>query len=928
MKCLMGITRWWFLAILSIPFLRVLPAFAASTKLRVACVGDSITYGYGVPQRRVHAWPEVLQRLLGSRYQVVNFGHSFATMLKKGNHPYWKTSTYEAATKFDPNIVIIMLGTNDTKLKNWTPYGSRFTANTEAMIRHFARLKAHPKIYICTPPPIIHSNYGITEAVLVQGPIPDIHKAARATHSSVIRLHADLMRWFTTHWSADDYQTDGVHPNATGQKLIAQFIFRSLHVPAEAAPNAGADSGRPDQRKFFLRNGDRVLFYGDSITEQRFYTTDVELYVRTRFPHLHVRFVNSGVGGDTVGGGWAGPINVRLKRDVFAFKPNVVTIMLGMNDGGYQAFNPVLFRRYKHGYEHIVRSLRNHLPGVKIVLIAPSPFDDVTVPPHFPGGYNAVLIRYGHFVKSLAAEYHLGYVNFNKPLVQVLRKAKKINLRLAKQIIPQRVHPDANGHLVMAEALLKAWNAPATVTAVHIIAGSHLSSQSANTTVSALSDDKGTVSWIQKDKALPMPIMDLHENWPHFPPIITPVGHPFGAFVRSLWMPPAPNWHYTNPVTAMVIELCGFYRNLDSETLRVTGLPALRYSLKIDGRSIALFSRRQLAAGINLARYDTPMMTQAYRVLRRLWLEAQTRFYIWRYIQLPLEKPLPSEAWVTSAIGGPFVEFPQGKSQRVAETRREVVASLYRNLFKKVAARAYAMAKPVPCKYSLSPYRTAKSSPAIVLYYQDKFNGGRLAPLNGRQPTVDDGHHVSWAAAAGWHADGSTTSAGNAYLPFTPVSGNIYTLSACLNPERGAATGWLAIGFVRDWNAGAGHPKSGVKAFFASSAIAAGPWVAIYPNRGAGGSAAGGGGGGATVAGPGSSGITRWATLNARQNISIMLDTTTRVWSYKVTDNGVVVTPTTSLPTNPTITGVALGNALITKGAVSNFKLTIAKAAP
>ena len=456
-------------------------------------------------------------------------------------------------------------------------------------------------------------------------------------------------------------------------------------------------------KPFYLKNGDCVVFYGDSITEQRFYTTDVEIYVRTRFPDLHVRFVNSGVGGDRVGGGWAGPINLRLRRDVYAFKPNVVTIMLGMNDGGYQAFNPRLFSTYCKGYEHIINALKRHLPGVRIVLIAPSPFDDVTSPPQFPGGYNAVLIRYGQFVKSLAVKYHLGYVNFNKPLVKVLQQAEKINPQLAQHIIPQRVHPAANGQLVMAEALLKAWNAPAIVTAVDINVRAKSVLQSVNTTVSALGEAKGTVSWIQKDKALPLPIMDLHENWPQFPPILAPVGPPFGAFSRSLWKPPTPNWKYTNPVTAMVMKLCGFYRNLDSETLRVKGLAALRYTLKINGHRVGVFSKQQLAAGINLARYDTPMMAQAYRVLRRIWRETQTRFYIWRFIQLPLGKYQASESWVTKAIGGPFVELPQGKSKHVAKARRTLFASLYKNLFKVVAARVYALAVPVSHTFELVP---------------------------------------------------------------------------------------------------------------------------------------------------------------------------------------------------------------------------------
>ena len=98
------------------------------------------------------------------------------------------------------------------------------------------------------------------------------------------------------------------------------------------------------QGDFYLKDGDRVVFYGDSITEQRLYTTYTETYVVTRFPQLNVSFVHSGVGGDRVTGGWAGPIDLRLKRDVFPYKPTVMTIMLGMNDGSYRAFDERIFQ--------------------------------------------------------------------------------------------------------------------------------------------------------------------------------------------------------------------------------------------------------------------------------------------------------------------------------------------------------------------------------------------------------------------------------------------------------------------------------------------------------------------------------------------------------------------------------------------------------
>src|SRR5687767_15790400 len=97
---------------------------------------------------------------------------------------------------------------------------------------------------------------------------------------------------------------------------------------------------------FALKDGDRVVFYGDSITDQRLYTTFTETYVVTRFPKLDVTFIHSGWGGDRVGGGGGGPIDVRLRRDVFAYKPTVMTIMLGMNDGSYKAFDEKIFDTY------------------------------------------------------------------------------------------------------------------------------------------------------------------------------------------------------------------------------------------------------------------------------------------------------------------------------------------------------------------------------------------------------------------------------------------------------------------------------------------------------------------------------------------------------------------------------------------------------
>jgi hypothetical protein len=205
---------------------------------------------------------------------------------------------------------------------------------------------------------------------------------------------------------------------------------------------------------------------------------------------------------------------------------------------------------YTTGYEHIIRALKRHLPGVRIVLLGTSPYDDVTQKIKFPGGYNAVLIRCNAFVQHLAAKNHLLYVDFNTPMVKVLKKAQEISPTLAKEIFPGRVHPSAAAQMMMAQAFLKAWGAPATVTNVSINAASGSVTHAVNTKISGLKSAGGSLAWTQLDGSLPMPIITLHENWPQFPS-------------WSYFLPPRPNPKYTNPVAALIHKLSGFTHELD-----------------------------------------------------------------------------------------------------------------------------------------------------------------------------------------------------------------------------------------------------------------------------------------------------------------------------------------------------------------------------
>ena len=180
-----------------------------------------------------------------------------------------------------------------------------------------------------------------------------------------------------------------------------------------------ASSTPAGENPFHLKKGDRVVFYGDSITDQRLYTTFVETFVVTRFPDLKVSFVHSGWGGDRVSGGAGGGIDLRLQRDVFAYKPTVMTVMLGMNDASYKPFDAETYHQYTNGYQHIVDSVKQNSPTTRMTLVQPSPFDDVTQPPKFEGGYNEVLVRYGDYVKNLASREHLDLADLNTAVVAV-----------------------------------------------------------------------------------------------------------------------------------------------------------------------------------------------------------------------------------------------------------------------------------------------------------------------------------------------------------------------------------------------------------------------------------------------------------------------------------------------------------------------------
>ena len=330
---------------------------------------------------------------------------------------------------------------------------------------------------------------------------------------------------------------------------------------------------------FALQPGDRVVFYGDSITEQRFYTNWVELYVATRFPQLHARFFVAGMGGDRVSGGGAGTADERLARDVFAHQPTAVTIMLGMNDGGYAPLTPAVEQTYVKGYEHLLQSIREHAPAARVTLIGPSPYDEVTrTKPLFAGGYNSALLRFGAIDQELATRFGGTFADANRPFIAALQRAVQQNALAAQMLVPDRVHPANPAHLLIAMALLRAWHAPALVSDTQLDAAAASSEGSRNVQVTELAAHAGGIRWASLEDALPVP-MD-----------------PGDAAVN-----------FANQVS-------GFTEEFNQERLLVRNLRPGSYLLSIDGDAVSSFSADELAKGVNLAQLRTPMRQQAYPV--------------------------------------------------------------------------------------------------------------------------------------------------------------------------------------------------------------------------------------------------------------------------------------------------------------------------
>ena len=199
-----------------------LRSFKAPRKdaVRVACIGNSITFGAGIRNRSRDSYPSVLARMLGDSYWVKNFGVSARTMLNKGDHPYMNEPAYKNALAFNPNIVVIKLGTNDSKSFNWK-YKADFMKDAQTMINAFKGLPSQPKIYLCYPSKAYLTGDGINDDIISKEIIPMIKKLAKKNDLSVIDLH-------TAMDGMPELFPDRIHPNEKGAQVMAKAVYQSI----------------------------------------------------------------------------------------------------------------------------------------------------------------------------------------------------------------------------------------------------------------------------------------------------------------------------------------------------------------------------------------------------------------------------------------------------------------------------------------------------------------------------------------------------------------------------------------------------------------------------------------------------------------------------------------------------------------------------
>ena len=358
-----------------------------------------------------------------------------------------------------------------------------------------------------------------------------------------------------------------------------------------------------------FKTGDRIVFVGNSITEQGYYESYIWLYYMLHFPNRRIVIFNRGIGGER-----AKDIYQRVDDDIVASDPTVICLTFGMNDSGYFEFlgssADSLARVHvseSHHYFELIEARLKHLSNVKKVMILGSPFDEtakIKGANNFPGKVQA-MEQIAAFQSAAAKENHWGLVDFLHPMTEIdLREQKKDSTFTLTG--NDRIHPGNSGHFVMAWLFLKAQGLDTQPVAdIAIDARGLRLDRAGNCHITNLTAAGGVgVRFDYLANSLPFPVDTVPRLW----------GNPHRQ--------------------SEAIGVMPFYSEFDREMLRVDGLAAGTYQLTVDHQPIARFTAAELAEGVNLARLtNTPEYEQAMSVLQlneeRMGLESKLRQYYW-----------------------------------------------------------------------------------------------------------------------------------------------------------------------------------------------------------------------------------------------------------------------------------------------------------
>lgn len=334
-----------------------------------------------------------------------------------------------------------------------------------------------------------------------------------------------------------------------------------------------APAARAGDNEFFFKAADRIVFLGDSITEQYQYSTYLELYLTTRFPNGKMSFINAGIGGDTAGGGAK-----RFAHHVLAEKPTAVTINFGMNDAGYGKFNPAANQNFVKKTAAMLELAKK--AGVRVALLSPNAVDG-RIQERFKL-YVETQKEFYAPLKNLAAEHGAAFVDQYAITRAATEKMAMDDPKAAKaKPYYDGFHTSPPGGLLMAHAILTGLKAPALVSdAVVNIEAMNVKSQVKDCKVEMLEAKRTTVAFSRLDNALPLP-------------------------VQKDWLPMLP----------YISEL----KDLNWYGLTVAGLAEGKYTLSIDGKVVATFTSAELAKGVNVGNITTgPIFEQSQKVLQMI----------------------------------------------------------------------------------------------------------------------------------------------------------------------------------------------------------------------------------------------------------------------------------------------------------------------